>query len=198
MTYQISLRVAWWLRQPIPLGLCEASHQDPYSYGCSGFSVGDLNWSSCTIGGGSLPPVATCWTIHTRAVCVEQTIVKIEAKLFSTSAFSLSVVTSLCCSKGNVCSPGLSFSCSCIYISLSYPSLHTLPSSAPVGPWPSWFNPYTAQQHSCTPPRLAVSAFTACAFSCSPVWPAGLSSATPVSCFPFLTCYTWGWRALVA
>lgn len=38
---------------------------------------------------------------------------------------------------------------------------------------------------------------TSCAFSsCFPVWPVSYS-AMPVSYFPFLTSYTWGWRDLV-
>ena len=40
VTFQISLRVAWQLRQLIPSGLQDASHWNPYTCGCSSSSSG--------------------------------------------------------------------------------------------------------------------------------------------------------------
>ena len=112
-------------------------------------------------------------------LCDKQLSEKTEAKiLLSTSAFSLSVATSLLASLTRWSTPSfqLSFSgwgsCRSTYCS----SWHYLPSLVQAVPWLSWPHPHKAQQ-------LTYTASTATAFSSySPVWPAGPCSAMLVSC----------------
>ena len=97
MTLQISSRVFWQLHQLIPSGLWDAYHQDSQTCGCSVFRFlrWSQTWSLLTVGGMSLPqPRPTKPNIW--GFWYEQLSEKIEAKkLLSTSAFSLSAVTSM-------------------------------------------------------------------------------------------------------
>jgi len=88
MTFQISSRVSWQLCQLIPSGLWYASHQDPWACGCYFPQVATNLISHFTVGEASLPQFPPSET-STQGLCVEQSLVKTEAKkLLSISVFS--------------------------------------------------------------------------------------------------------------
>lgn len=91
LTFQISLRVAWWLYQPILLGFWDTSCWDTQTFQCSGSWGGHepdfcFQWKGCC-----LATKPNIW-----GLCEEQLPGKTKAKmLLCTSASLFSVVTSL-------------------------------------------------------------------------------------------------------
>ena len=162
MTFQISWRVAWQLYQPVPSGLWDASHQVPWTSVRLGSSGGPRTWSSLTTGG-ILPSWSPSCHPSTQEGWGERLSVKTEAKkLWSTSAFSSSAVSSLWVSlmSGGTLWPSFSSWHTCRSPSCYFS--HPLRSSAPAVPWPSWRHPYTTGQLPYTLPRKPVPASTLC------------------------------------
>jgi len=87
--------VAWQLCQPIPSGLWDAPHWDSWTYRHSGSTYSHKH-DLCLQWEGQCSPHFPPSKPFPRELCVEQSLVKTEAKkLLNTSTFSLSIVTSL-------------------------------------------------------------------------------------------------------